>query len=104
QEHFRIRTDMGERPITFFSDSPVPASVAVLFDLSRSTPADALKEATRAVYLLRRESLPTNQYLLATFNEKENLLMDWTNQEQMIVSILDQVRNTKPKGETALYD
>ncbi len=104
QDHFRIRTDSGDRQITFFSDSPVPASVAVLFDLSLSTPADALKEATRALYLFRRASLPTNQYLVATFDEKDNVLMDWTNQEDMIVSTLDQVRNTKPKHETALYD
>lgn len=103
-ENFTVSEDGVRRQITFFSDRPAPASVAVLFDLSGSTPADALRQAAEAFRLLRRESLPENEYLLAAFNEKHELTADWTNRDEVIAAALDRTAGARRKGATALFD
>lgn len=104
QENFSLFDDGVRRPITTFSDQPVPASVAVLFDLSRSTPADALGQAVRAFSLLRRESLKANDYLVATFSERDELIADWTNEDDVLAAALNKVTDARRRNDTALFD
>jgi VWFA-related protein len=104
EEHFSIWVDNKRVPITFFSDKPMPASVSALFDVSRSTPAAALKLATQSFHLLRRESHPSNEYSVAAFGEQENLLANWTNQEAEITTALAKTQKTKLGNDTALFD
>jgi len=104
QEHFTIKDGTLSQRINFFSDRPVPTSVAVLFDVSRFIAAEKRKRATQLLNMLRRESLPTNEYLIAVYGEQEELLVSWTNQEEPISSALKRIEEMNPKGDAALYD
>src|SRR5467141_2516435 len=104
QNNFTFWEGKTQKPIAFFSDLPMPASIAVLFDVSRTTSSEALSSAAQSLYLLRRESHTSNEYLIATFSEKEDLLANWTNDEQVISSALRKISATKPKSDSALFD
>jgi VWFA-related protein len=104
RKYFSVWEGKTEQPIAFFSQGPTPASIAVLFDVSRLTPMEALKTAAQSVFLLRRESHTANEYLIATFSDRDDLLANWTNEDSLINSALEKLSATRPKGDSALFD
>src|SRR5258708_22583498 len=103
-ENFTIKDDKVPRHIDFFSDQPEPASVAVLFDVSRFMAGGERRQANRLFETLRRESLPANGYLIATFGEKEEFIANWTNRESAISSAVGRIGAMKSQADAALYD
>jgi VWFA-related protein len=104
EKNFSVWSGKTRQPIAFFSHGPTPASIAVLFDVSHPTPIGALKATAQSVFLLRQNSHLSNEYLIATFSERDDLLANWTNEEKIINSALETVSATKSKGDSALFD
>ena len=108
QENFQVWVDKDPAKIVNFSNREVPVSLGVLFDASASTGTLETKKQSGNLSLIQKAlakffelSNPANDYFLVGFNIKPQLLVDWTSNTASIVSNLGDV---KPAGNTALYD
>ena len=99
-DHFEVFDDKVKQQISHFSDEDAPISVGVVYDVSGS-----MKERiTRSVRALRRfieTSHNDDDFFLIAFNDRANLVQDFTTSGDQIASHLMFVQ---PKGSTALYD
>lgn len=112
KDEFSIREGKTEREINYFSAEELPASVAVLVDVSGSVRPSTLASAKYAVARFMERSNPANEYFLGEFNRERRELIGWTRNAQEILQGLDklavpaQAARPKPKtrGLTAFYD
>ena len=112
KEDFSVREGKTEREIKYFSSEDLPASVAVLVDVSGSVQASALASVKYALAKFLERGHPANEYFVGEFNQERRELVGWTQNAQEILQGLDklavpaQAARPKPKtrGQTALYD
>jgi Ca-activated chloride channel family protein len=110
RNNFQISVDKKPAKIIDFHEQDVPLSVGVVVDASASI-VDGAKSAKRtrevinsaqqAMRAFLQTSNPSNEYFLIAFNNKPQLLLDWTSDSKTIIDALDVVR---PTGNTALFD
>lgn len=107
QNDFEVSIDKVPAKIVHFSNEDLPVSLGILFDASysmwsRGTKASGnpsiVQQALEKIFALSNE---TNDYFLVGFNEKPQLLADWTSDGKVIV---DKLVGVRPTGNTALYD
>jgi VWFA-related protein len=98
---FRVLEDGTERPITSFSNEPLPASISVALDNSRSMERD-LWSAQKAIGGFVEGQPPYTALSLLTFNDQVFLEHDFTYDREEIVSAVGAARAEGTR--TALYD
>jgi len=100
KEHFEVYDEKIKQEIVFFAEEDAPLTIGIVFDISGS-----MKEKIdRARIALRRfieTSHADDEFFLIGFNERAELLQDFTSSGDQVVSRL---ALRQPSGRTALYD
>ncbi len=97
---FTILDDKTPQQIASFVHRDMPASVGILFDASASM--DKKLSAARAgLAAFIQTGHQENEYFLMGFNQRPQLLMDWTDDG---AALLTKLKDVQPLGKTALYD
>ena len=100
QENFEVFEGPEKQLIKHFSSEDVPISLGVIFDLSGSM-GTKIEKAREAVVEFFRTANPQDEFFMISFNDKPELLADFTNSVEDIQSKLVYA---EPKGRTALMD
>jgi len=103
REYFQVFEKKELLDIRFFSPDNRPASIAILFDLSRSM-SGKTQSVVKAVNTFIQQSNKSNEYLIVGFNKQSQLVLDWSSSQDEILKGLSGVLKYKPNGPTALYD
>jgi Ca-activated chloride channel family protein len=101
RKDFTISDNKVPQQISFFSDDDLPASVAVVFDVSGSMSGKRIATAKEALAEFIKASHPKDEYFLIDFSSQARLLVDRTPDAEVILRKLTFV---EPRGQTALYD
>jgi Ca-activated chloride channel family protein len=102
QDDFVITESGRPQPITQFTGERVPASVALVLDVSDSMRGPRMDDARTAVRVFVDTHLhPEDEVALFVFNHEARMLADWTADRQ---SILDALAPIRPSGGTGIYD
>lgn len=97
---FEIYDDKIKQEIAFFTDDDAPITLGIVYDVSGSMDT----KVARSLHALRRfveTSHDDDEYFLVGFNQRAQLLRDFTTSGESVVNSLTLV-NTD--GRTALYD
>ena len=99
-ENFRLFEDKVEQKVTHFASEDAPISVGLVFDTSGSM-GSKLAKSRQAVTQFFRTANPDDEVFLVTFNDRPELIQDFTTS-------LEEIQNrlifTRAKGRTALLD
>ncbi len=98
--HFEIYDDKIKQDISFFSDDDAPITLGIVYDVSGSMES----KVSRSLHALRRfveTSHTDDEYFLVGFNQRAQLLRDFTTSGESVVNSLTLVETD---GRTALYD
>ena len=100
QEDFRITENSVNQPITIFKHEDIPVSLGLVLDNSRSIePRKARLDAAALSFV--EKSNPDDETFVVHFGQEAKLSQDFTGDR----AVLDQqLRESKPFGQTALYD
>lgn len=109
KDNFEVLVDKAPAQILYARTGDLPLSVGIVFDASASVGDPGNKKATRTIMNNLQRGLegfidrsnPANEYFLLAFNNRPQLLLDWTSDSRAIVDALGVVQ---PKGITAFYD
>ena len=102
KSHFTVLDNKTPLEITHFSAEDEPVSVGIILDASQSMAGRGnMRRLRDEVAEFIRRGNAENEYFLLAFNERPQLLVDWTRGGQ---AILDQIESIKPKRDTAFYD
>jgi Ca-activated chloride channel family protein len=97
---FRIREDKVLQDIRYFSTEEIPASVAVIFDISGSM-ATRLGVARDAVAKFLNAGSPEDEYALIQFANRPDVVQSFTSDA---VELQNHIALVGGSGATALYD
>jgi Ca-activated chloride channel family protein len=100
QKHFRVWEDKVRQDIRYFSTEEIPASVAVIFDISGSM-APRLAVARNAVAKFLNAGSPEDEYSLIQFANRPDVVQDFTTDA---VELRNRMALVGGRGATALYD
>lgn len=107
-EDFEISIDKKTAQVISLSNADSPVSVGIVFDSSGSMAGRSENKATKNFSVLRQAlrqflelSNHSNEYFLLGFNNKPQLLLDWTSEP---LTIVDRFNDLHIYGSTALYD
>lgn len=98
---FTVFDDKEQQEITYFSDSDVPVSVGIVFDVSGSMGGDKIRRSREALGHFLDTSHEQDEYFLIGFNDRAQLLLDRTRDSK---AILDKLTFVETRGQTAFYD
>lgn len=101
QNAFAIFEDKVAQDISFFASQDLPASIAVVFDISGSMNGEKILRAKDALARFIQTSHPEDDYCLIGFSRHAEVLMESTNDSE---ALLEKFSSVKPQGNTALYD
>ncbi|MBI3951586.1 MAG: VWA domain-containing protein [Acidobacteria bacterium] len=102
KEDFTIYDDEIEQEIAFFSHEDIPATIGIIFDLSSSmSRGQRMDQARAALKQFIDTSHPDDEFFLIGFNQRVELLQDFTSSAKEILNSLEM---KIPDGFTALYD
>src|SRR5262249_17006148 len=100
RDHFRIWDEKNEQVISHFASEDLPVSIGLVFDSSGSM-GTKLAESRAAVAEFLKTANPEDEFSLVTFNDREHLVIGFTNQAG---DIQDKMLFIASKGRTALLD
>lgn len=100
KENFFIYEDGTLQNIKTFSMEDAPVSIGIILDLSGSM-TNKVAKAKEAVLELLKTSNPLDEYFVITFNDRPELVQDFTNSESEVEQHLLTMR---PGHRTALLD
>ena len=101
QQDFRIYDDKVEQAISFFSEEDTPASVAIVFDTSKSMSGSTTERAGEALSRFIQTSHQQDEFFLIGFGSRPQLLLAKVRNGD---AVLAEVTHLHPAGDTALYD
>jgi len=99
-DHFEVFDDKVKQQISHFSDEDAPISIGVVYDVSGSM-KERIARSVRALRRFIETSHNDDDFFLIAFNDRANLVQDFTTSGDQIAGHLMFVQ---PKGSTALYD
>jgi Ca-activated chloride channel family protein len=99
-DHFEVFDNKVKQQISHFSDEDAPISIGVVYDVSGSM-KERIARSVRALRRFIETSHNDDDFFLIAFNDRANLIQDFTTSGDQIASHLMFVQ---PKGSTALYD
>ncbi len=100
RDAFRLFEDGVEQRLSYFATEDAAISMGVLFDASGSM-QHKLERSREAISQLFRISMPGDEFFLVEFNDRPEVLCDFTNDVEHIQDALTAV---SAKGWTALFD
>jgi VWFA-related protein len=102
KQDFRLFDDGLEQQITHFNAERVPVSLGLVVDTSGSMEGEKWLAARQALLRFLVELLDDqDEVFLYRFDNRPELVEDWTSDRQRIASALGRIR---PRGATSLYD
>jgi Ca-activated chloride channel family protein len=105
---FTVYDDKVPREVSFFDAQDEPASVGVIYDLSRSvynTYRERLVAAGNALSRFVKLGHSANEYFVVGFADRPRLLIDWTPAEKSLPEFQGNLGRVEIEGEgTALFD
>ena len=107
KDQFIVFDNKIAQKLVYFSDGDLPISVGILFDVSASVKGTQESGAQRlaiiknALSRFLQMSNSANEYFLIGFNQRPQLLQDWTTDSSIL---LEKVSALQLKGNTAFYD
>ncbi len=99
-DNFELFEGTEKQAIKHFSSEDVPISLGVIFDLSGSM-QDKIEKAREAVVEFFRTANPQDEFFMVTFNDRPELLSDFTNS---VEDIQAKLVYAKPERRTAMLD
>ncbi len=100
KDNFELYEGSDKQQVMHFSSEDAPISLGVIFDMSGSM-SNKIDKSREAVVEFFRTANPQDEFFMVTFNEKPELLQDFTSSVEDIQAKLPLVA---PKGRTALMD
>jgi Ca-activated chloride channel homolog len=100
KDNFEVFEGSEKQQIRHFSSEDAPISLGVIFDLSGSM-SNKIDKSREAVVEFFRTANPQDEFFMIGFNDKPELLSDFTSSVEDIQSKLVY---EQPKGRTALMD
>ncbi len=100
RDHFDVFDDKIKQQIAHFSDEDAPLSLGIVYDVSGSM-KDRIVRSMHALKRFIETSHDDDDFFLIGFNDRPNLIQDFTNSADKVLSRLMFVQ---AKGSTALYD
>jgi Ca-activated chloride channel family protein len=100
KESFEVYDEKIKQDIVFFAEEDAPLTIGVVFDISGSM-KEKIERARVALRRFIETSHTDDEFFLIGFNERAELLQDFTGSGDQIVSRL---ALREPQGRTALYD
>jgi Ca-activated chloride channel family protein len=101
QRDFMLTDNQISQQIAFVSNEDLPASIAIVFDVSSSMSRRRMARADEALANFVNRGREDDEYFLITFNARPQLLLDGSRDADALVRTLSSL---KPDGNTALYD
>jgi VWFA-related protein len=102
REKFLIHVDKEPQKISHFSNTSLPASVVIIFDLTASMKDNLLYKniasAKEKFSLFFKASDPANEYALVSYGGQAKLIQDWTNDVDAILAGFDRIATDVPSG------
>jgi Ca-activated chloride channel family protein len=100
QEDFQVYENSGEQRIKSFAAEDAPVSIGIVFDLSGSMTSKLLR-AREAILQFIKTANPQDEFFVIGFNDRPELIEDFTNSVEDIEARLAMVRSGH---RTALLD
>lgn len=100
QEDFKIYENNGEQKITSFSSEDAPVSIGIIFDLSGSMTSKLIRARDSILQFIKTAN-PEDEFFVIGFNDRPELIEDFTNSTDDIEARLATVRSGH---RTALLD
>src|SRR5436853_2067336 len=100
KDHFDVFDDKVKQQIAHFSDEDSPVSLGIVYDVSGSM-KDRIVRSMHALKRFVETSHDDDDFFLIGFNDRANLIQDFTNSADRLLGHLMFVQ---AKGSTALYD
>jgi Ca-activated chloride channel homolog len=100
RDAFHLFEDGVEQRLSYFATEDAPVSIGVLFDASGSM-QHKLDRSRAAVSQLFKTTMPGDEFFLVEFNDRPNVLCDFTSDTERIQ---DSLASINSKGWTALFD
>jgi Ca-activated chloride channel homolog len=100
KDNFFIYEDNHLQTITSFSTQDAPVSIGVIFDMSGSM-ADKILRARDSILEFLKTSNPQDEYFVIGFNDRPQLIEDFTSSTEKIE---ERLANVKAGHRTALLD
>jgi Ca-activated chloride channel homolog len=100
KDNFQLYEANQAQQIKTFSSEDAPLSLGVIFDMSGSM-GNKIDKSKEAVVEFFKTANPQDEFFLVAFNDKPELVADFTNS---IEDIQGKLVYTMPKGRTALLD
>lgn len=100
QANFQVYDEKVEQKIAAFSTEDAPISVGLIFDSSGSM-SDKIQKSKEAALQFFKTSNPQDEFMLIDFNERANLLANFTSKFE---NLEDRLLFLKSGGKTSLLD
>lgn len=104
KDAFKVYYNKQLQTIVSFVPGGVPGSIGVLIDTSGSTVRVLLSALPAGIDVFAKQSDPANDYFIISFDEKQKLLLDFSQDVKAVKEVVENLRHVKPKGNTKLYD
>jgi Ca-activated chloride channel family protein len=98
--NFAIYDDNHAQRISSFSTEDAPVSIGIIFDMSGSM-ADKILRARDSILEFMKTSNPQDEYFVIAFNDRPELIEDFTSSTEKIE---ERLANVKAGHRTALLD
>src|SRR5215475_14290044 len=100
REQFQLWEDKVEQKIEYLSAEDMPLSIGLIFDATGSM-SDKLSTARDAAATFLKTGNPDDEYFLATFSNRPEVVADFTTD---VTKLQSKLLMTPAKGMTAMYD
>ena len=100
QEDFQIYENSGQQKISSFASEDAPVSIGIIFDLSGSMSSKLIR-ARQSILQFIKTANPQDEFFVIGFNDRPELIEDFTNSVEDIQARLATVRSGH---RTALLD
>jgi len=97
---FEVYDEKVKQNIEFFTDDDAPITLGIVYDVSGSM-TSRLQRSLHALKRFVETSHNDDEYFLVGFNQRAQLIRDFTTSGDAVVNSLTLVQ---PEGRTALYD
>ena len=100
QEDFQILENNGAQKIKSFSAEDAPVSIGIIFDLSGSMTSKIIRARDSILQFIKTAN-PEDEFFVIGFNDRPELIEDFTNS---VEDIQARLANVRPGHRTALLD
>jgi Ca-activated chloride channel family protein len=102
--HFTLREGKQNLVVNGLISNDRPMSIGVLVDTSQSQNDVNFSNISNSLRIFLKNANPENEYFLMTFDRRQQLLLDLTNDQEKVKSQFDAISSLKTGGLTAFFD